>query len=1265
VAVLITGMAQAARFDRISIEQGLSETTVYCALQDKKGFLWFATQDGLNRYDGYEFRVFRHDDRDPSSLMSGFITSCLIDSTGSIWIGSARGLDRFEPSRFTAEHFTHEQNNPHSLSDDHVTAIAEDHAGRIWVGTSDGLNTLDVGSAEVQRYRHDPDRESSIAGDEISVLYVDYQGAVWIGTRDHGLDRYLPASDGFGHMQAGENSLADNRIRTITGDVAGALWIGTVIGLDRVDIAAHKIRHYHHDPADSASLPPGAISALWMDANGRLWVGSSGGGLAVLDSGDSGFKRFLHSPDDPASLSNDNVISILRDDSGVLWVGTWGGVNKLVWETNLFKHVLRISSGPNQLSDNAIWSIMQDHSGALWVGTDVGGLNRIDPTRKEYTHFRHQADRPDSLGHDRVYALLEDHKHRLWVGTAGGLDRLRKQGGFVHFRHDPARQNSLSDNRVTSLLETREDVLWVGTHNGLNQWLGNGKGFRSFMPGNPRDGGLCHARVDSLYEDHDGILWVGTHQGLARYRPADQSFVCYANDPKNPASLSGRVVLSILQGTDGGLWVGTFDGGLNRMDIATGQFHHYTMSDGLPNNVVYGILEDQFGLLWLSTNKGISRFNPRTGVFTNFDVRDGLQDYQFSQHAFFASESGEFFFGGFNGFNSFYPADFMAGQAKIPVVQLTGLRIFNEPVGLARTDPNSPLRVDLPYTKKLVLPDSRAMYSFEFAVMDLSGPKRNLYRYRLDGYDQQWWVTDAQHRRATYTNLDPGSYTFRVQGANPQEIWTRNDASVQISLLPPYWRTTWAYVLYGMFLVSLVWGFFHHHNRRLASIRQAKRVLEREVRSRTEALRAKNRELETLDDIVRTINRAVDLHRLPGILLDQALVLFPAAEHGAILLDEPGKDPHLVLAQGQRDDGLKPDDVQPARLRARYLDESARRADGIYVHSDTLRLRADCIDDCHASALAIALDGHGGFNALMILENASDPDAFTGLSIQMLSRFRQHALTAFAKAHLLQALTAKNADLLDAQTQLVEQEKMASLGSLVAGVAHEINTPLGIGVTAASHLKEVARDLNEWLQSGKLKRSDLEGFEGSVREGSQIILRNLQRAAKLVKSFKQVAVDQTGEVRRDFDLKTSLEELFTSLRPRFKRSRISIDLDCAEDIALTSYPGALSQIVSNLVINSLTHAFSAGEEGHISLVVRGQEHTVEFHYMDDGHGMEQDVLDHIYEPFFTTRRGDGGSGLGMHIVYNLVTQLLNGTIVCQSRPGHGLTVRFRIPKSVT
>jgi len=1262
--LLLSTVAHAARFEHLSIAQGLSETTVYCAVQDQKGFLWFTTQDGLNRYDGYEFRVFRHQERDPESLLSSFLTSCLVDSAGFVWVGSQAGLDRFDPARFSARHYLHHAEDPKSLGDNRITALAEDHAGHLWVGTSNGLDSLDLKSGDIQHYRHQPGEAMSLVSDDISALYVDPQGTLWVGTAGEGLERFLPVSDGFVHLTAGEAGLVDNRVRKIAGDATGVLWVGSVTGLDRIAPGGSDVTHFTHDENDSLSLPRGAISALWVDDNSRLWVGTSGGGLSALTPGKPGFRRYQHAPGDLDSLSNDNVLSILRDRTGVLWVGSWGGVNKLVREASLFRHTRRSRDDPDQLSDNAVWSILQDHSGAVWVGTDVGGLNRIEPGGQHFTHYRHRAGVADSLSHDRVYALLEDHQGRLWVGTAGGLDRLRKGGGFEHFHHQSTQPDSLSNDSITALLEDAWQRLWVGTRNGLNRWLGKGQGFRKFMPGTT-GGGLCNEKVNILYETAQGTLWVGTDEGLGRLEAGQARFRCYVHDPTDLNSLSGHLVLSIFQGKDGTLWVGTFDGGLNRLDRETGQFQHFTTADGLPNNVIYGILGDQFGLLWLSTNKGISMFNPRTGVFTNFDIKDGLQDYQFSQHAYFASPQGEFFFGGFNGFNRFFPADFMASESAVPKVLITGFRLFNERVPLARFDPKSPLALDLPYTESIVLADYHARFALEFSVMDFAAPDKNQYRYRLDGYDQQWSVVNARIRRATYTNLDPGSYTFRVQGANRNGIWSRQDALLRITLLPPYWRTTWAYLLYGLSLITVGWGFVHHHYRRLAGVRRAKRALEREVRVRTEDLRNKNRELETLDGIVRTINRAVDLHQLPGILLDQAMVLFPAASRGVITIHEPGQEARIVVApRPDGDDALDPESLQVEALHSRYLVESARQADGIYIHCNVPALGADPEQPGESTALAISLEGHGGFNALMILENSLDPQALSGISPQTLARFRQHALTAFAKAHLLQALIAKNADLLAAQTQLVEQEKMASLGSLVAGVAHEINTPLGIGVTAASHLKEVAGDLHHWLESRHLKRSDLEAFEGSVREGSQIILRNLERAAKLVKSFKQVAVDQAGEVRREFDLRTTLEELLTSLRPRFKHSRIGIELECPSDILMHSYPGALSQIVSNLVINSLTHAYTAGEEGQIRLRVRALERNVEVHYSDDGCGMDQTVLNRIYEPFFTTRRGDGGSGLGMHIVYNLTTQLLRGTIVCQSEPGQGLQVRFRIPKSI-
>ncbi len=853
----VLGQARSIRFDRISIEQGLSQVTVNCILQDRVGFLWLGTQDGLNRYDGYGFYVYRNDPDDPTTLPDNWIVALLEDESGDLWIGTARdGLSRWHRQTDSFTRYQHDPEDPASLSGDRVRVIHRDREGVLWVGTNEsGLNRFDPSTGTFQSFRHDPGDATSLSANYVHAIYEDLLGNLWIGT-ELGLNLFDRTHDTFHryqHDSSNPASLGDQRVRSILEDASGNLWIGTYAGLDRLDRLTLTFDHFVHDSSEPASLSEGRVRALFEDRDERLWIGTDGG-LNLFDRQTESFIRYEHSPTNPASLSSNRVTAIYQDRGGVLWIGTHsGGANKWHPDSWSFELYERDPSNDSSLSSNDVYAFSEDAAGRLWIGTLEGGLNRLDRRTGEFTHFRYDPENPNSLGDDRVTSLLQDRQGKLWVGTMQGLNRLDSETlGFQRFHHSDSDPTSLGHDGVMSLFEDSQERLWVGTRGGgLNRFDRRSETF--IRPRhNPSDSAsLANDQVTAIAEDPTGALWIGTNRGVDRFAQESESFLHFQSVASDPSSLSGDAVTALHVDASRTLWVGTHGGGLNKLeklDLAVGAaaFKTYSKADRLPSNVINGIQSDSGGRLWISTNSGLSRFDPTTGELKNFNISHGLQSDEFNLAAHYRSPSGELFFGGVRGFNAFYPEN-IKDNTYVPPVVLTSFRKFNKPEVL-----DSPIF----HVDELKLSHEDYVFSFEFAVLDFTAPENNRYTYMLEGLGEDWIELERLHRE-TFTNLDPGRYTLRIRGANNDGIWNEG-VRLSIVVEPPAVKTWWAYSLYAVAAGLCALGIHRARNKRLQRREALQRAREAAADARREqeaavmASRAKGEFLADMSHEIRT-----------------------------------------------------------------------------------------------------------------------------------------------------------------------------------------------------------------------------------------------------------------------------------------------------------------------------------------------------------------------------------------------------------------------------
>ncbi len=847
VSVLLPSSAQQHPlwFEHISLAQGLSQSSVYAILQDHKGFLWFGTEDGLNKYDGYTFKTYRHNPSNQSSLSANFAQALYEDRDGTLWIGIENGgLNKFDRRTETFTAYRNIPNDPQSLSHNSVRAICESKTGLLWVGTANGLNAFDRQTGKCVVYDNDPKNNQSLSNNNVRAIFEDKNGIVWIGTAG-GLNRFDPNTQTwtrYFHNSDHPNSLSSNNVQAICEDGEGGLYIGTWGGgLNRFDPATGIFRSFQHDRRNPQSLGGDIIRALRQDNEGQLWIATEIGGVSIFNKRTETFTVYRHQPNNPNGLNSNIIRATYQDKAGIMWIGTGGGgLNRYDARARKFTSYHQEANNPLSLSSSMMRAFCEDVNGILWIGTEGGGLNRFDRSTGQFTAYRNDPNNPRSISSDIVRAVIEDHNGTLWVGTAGGgLNAFdRRTGTFTTYINDKNNPNALNNNFVRALYEDANGTLWVGTEGGgLSRFDRVTKQFTAYTndPNDPQS--LSGNIVLSMNEDNQGAFWVGTLDGLNKFDRNTGKCVVYRQNPQNPKGLHSNNIRAIVEDKAGNFWIGTWGGGLHLFDRATGNCTVFREKDGLPNDAVYGIIPDKRGDLWLTTNNGLARFSPQTRTFRVYDASDGLQSNEFNSGAHHAGCSGRLYIGGVEGFSEFYP-DSIHDNTFLPPVLITGLKKFNKPVQIGN---------DLSALAELVLPFEDNFFALEYAALSFTHAEKNQYKYKLEGFDRDW-IDAGKRREASYTNLDPGTYTFRVSASNNDGVWNTEGASLRIVILPPWWMTWWFRLAAAVCLVSSGGTWFWMRIRR---VHEQNRRLERLVTERTTQLEQSNEHLSVANHEVQ------------------------------------------------------------------------------------------------------------------------------------------------------------------------------------------------------------------------------------------------------------------------------------------------------------------------------------------------------------------------------------------------------------------------------
>jgi diguanylate cyclase (GGDEF)-like protein len=849
---LVPGAAPAGvpmRFERLGLDAGLSEQSVNAIAQDPTGFLWVGTEDGLDRYDGFQFVHYTHERIKTGSLPNNFVADVRFDRKGGQWVATygggvvrrSRGSGEFVPIGAQGDAAAWK-------GLERVRVICTDRAGRLWIGTRDsGLAMFDPTTSRLSRFKHSAGNPASLAADSIYSILEDRRGAMWIGSTG-GADILDPNTGRVRHFALDTPAPAGPgpQVVAILEDSSGHIWVATEDVLQRYDPVTGTRRTFAHAVNDPRALPGGAIQTLYEDGVGRLWIGTTDG-LVRFDHARNEFDIYRNDPQDPESLPDNNIVSLFEDSSGLLWVGTkFGGLAK--WNPRSWSFGLHPAAGEGFASHN-IMAFTEDASDRLWIGTLGGGLTAIGPDGEVSLTVRANGS-ATALSEDRVTALLTDRNHQIWVGTMGrGLDLLDPDSLAVrHFRHDSTDANSLPADGVMSVLEDSTGRLWVGTFGGGLAHLNTRTGqFHNYQPGAgaPR---ISSDRITALAEDRQGRIWAGTDgDGINILDPATNDLLTLRHDPKDPRSLSSDTIYAVYIGPDGSAWIGTRGGGLDHAILRGAgeqiQLTNWSEANGLPNNTVYGIVPDTSGRLWLSTNRGLACLDPHSGAIRNYSHSHGLQDDEFNFGAHYRARNGRLLFGGASGYNEFYPERLLSDGTPPPVA-LTSVLLMGQALRPDAIFDGMP-SLHFGYRQDVI--------TFEYAALNFAAPQANLFEYRLAGFDRDWIKAGTRHS-ASYTNLPGGNFLFEVRAANADGLWGTHGLRIPITVDPPPWKTWWAYGVYTCLGALLALGVWTRQRLALEQAAAQRCELEREVCERTRELAERNAALQRANTLLEQVS---------------------------------------------------------------------------------------------------------------------------------------------------------------------------------------------------------------------------------------------------------------------------------------------------------------------------------------------------------------------------------------------------------------------------
>ncbi len=1200
------------KFEKLSSEDGLSQNTIYDILQDQQGYMWFATQDGLNRYDGYDFKVYRQSNSSQKASASNYL-NCITESPlKQIWVGTITGLSILDP---VTEQFTTFSNYP-SLLGKNISEIIRAADNTMWVATMGaGISHLTPDGRLIDTFLFHTDSLYAQNARNVKTIFEDKSNNIWIGTDNGGLFKIVQ-TDSNKVVQYPQLHFLDNEIITALSQCSdGNIWIGTAQqGIYTLNPRTSKIKNYFHNNKNRHSIIGNTIRTIYKDQDQRTWIGTEDG-LSLFLSEVHEFQNYQHDPKNPESLSNNDVNSITMDKSGNIWIGTNNrGINRFSKFYTFFTNYQAHTDGLSGLSSNIVWSFLEEADGRVWIGTE-SGLDIYDPQKKTITNILHH--KKQFFTHKTIRRIFKDNKGDFWLATdGGGINIFNPRTKKIKiFEHDPQNKNSLSGNRVRDIVEDKDGAFWIATLKGLNHYNPTTKQFTSYKNSPTDASALSDDRILDLYMDRSNQLWLATYNGLNRFNTKTEKFTSYKPIAGDSTSLSSNIIVSFYKSPKdppGIYWVGT-DNGLNQFDSQTGKFKQYLNSQGSQSTVIYSINEDRLGNLWLATGHGLIRFSRQDGKIKSFNTSSGLLNDEFNASATLRLSNDDLVFGGVKGITFFNPMNIPENKIT-PNIVITAFKKYDQTINVDSLV-NSDIEMQLSYKDKFI--------SFEFAALDYTNSFNNKYKYKLEGFDPEW-IDSGNRRFASYTNLDGGNYTFHVQGTNNDGLWNVKGAELKFYIQPPFWATIWFRVLFVLFIGIFIRVYL---SMRISRVKNQKEHLQKEVNTRTKELYRRNIDLKMAqkekDAILENVEEGF-------FLLDTNLIIqsqYSAALLNILEMEKPdGKEFTKLISTHLQEQDTRTAVEYIEILKDPEIDEDLIISLNPLAHAEFYFQRED--NSLESKFLS--------FNFQRILEQ----DKLTHLIVTVVDETEEHSLKKqlseseenakrqmewimgilHLDPSLLLEFVQSTTDELDniesvLREDLPEKDFSAAI-TFIARSLHLIKGNANLLDLKSFGIKvhDIENSIKHLLGQTGLKGSDFVGLVGNLKD-----LRNsLAELSDLIGKISRFNHPQKEENENTNSI--MLRSIENMIRRISEEQKKEVKLDCSE-MNFEHIPPQLRLLLKNtliqLVRNSLTHGLETPDEritsskeksGYIKVSSQLRDSLLIIEYLDDGRGLQLSKL---------------------------------------------------------
>lgn len=1230
--------AQQSVFSHYSVNNGLSQSVIKCIFQDSKGYIWFGTQQGLNKFNGYSFDNYLNNPTDSNSISDNWIYSICEDNEGDIWIGTRNGLNKYIQR---TGHFRKYLNNTSvtiSTSDNYIYGLSKDKQGNILANTASALIIINPKTLAIQKFGN-PSAISNEISDEGRPILQTRDGKIWMATTE-GL-WYFDSDQKQFHLldtPANSNSLSNNNITALMQDSQDNLWIGTQDGLNRLNLKNFAVSRYYPDPKSKESTNTNFIRSISEDRNRKLWIGTNGGGLFKL-SLNSDFKiseqtNFIATDPNTGNLSHNIVLSLFIDQSDLLWIGTLNGIDKIDLKKSKFNLYRRSNDFHSvDLLDNVIASVYKDKQNNIWIGNWGAGLNILDRATNKVAHYTSQSHDSFHISNNFVHVIFEDSKGRIWIGTRDKInlfDKTNKRFLTIRQYFNSDKLPDFQNTRVNDILEDSFGFFWIATQNGLYKLDIDHQKFEVFLHGAGKQN-VSSNLVYRIIEDSAHNIWIATMQGLDKYISKANFFIHYQRNQNSPNTLCSNYVISLCEDFEHNIWIGT-SGGLNKLITSDSLFVYFSKDDGLPSNIIYEIQEDKNKNVWFATVEGLCVYYSRQNAFRAFEIEDGMQGKEFNTASFKAGD-GELFFGGMHGVNYFYP-DSVKDNKTIPPVVITNIEKLSS-LGIQRLSPESyeNLKLSYPYYT----------FTIGFAALDFTNPLKNRFAYRMEGVADEW-IELGNRRNISFSNLPAGDYVFHIKGANSDGIWNEKETSLKIKIIPPVWKSKWAMMSYAILVIIFIFLYIRY---RVRILLRGQKILEEKVATRTKQIALQKKKIEkayinikqlseigqkitenlTVESIINTVyqnlNTLIDANVLAiGIYNNEykRLDFYGAIEKGEKLAFHYDLITEINLPSVQ---------CFLNRKEIVYLSKSD------YLQKTSGEVKADEMPE---SLVYLPLLKAENVKGVLTVQSFTK-NAYTDYHISILRNIAIYLTIALENADTFRLIKQQNFEL---------KESNATKDKLFSIIAHDLKNPFTVILSLSETLSENFRDLDA----------------GELEESMKKMHSSAQKVYELLANLLSWSRSQTGNIQfnpKKLKLNSLVHEITELLRNQYELKKIKLNVEIDPDLMVLADSNMLNTVIRNLISNAIKYTNNAGI---INISGNERPEYIEIAIEDNGVGIHKDIIDKLFkiehEISSPGTNNERGTGLGLILCKEFVEKH-GGRIWLASELGKGSTFYFTIP----